>query len=382
MHIAFLTPEYPHSKISHSGGLGTSIKNLTEALVPKGVQVTVFVYAQKETVVFEEKGIQFHLIANKSYKAFKWFLYRKHIQNYCNTVIKKENIDILEAADWTGITAFMKFVVPLIIRFHGSDTYFCHIEKRPQKRKNFWFEKLATHSAQAFIAPTTFAGQLSKKLFKIKNKTIKTIHYGLVLEQFQNEKPADFEPEVILYIGTIIRKKGVFELPTILKQVTAQKPNVKLVLIGMNAADIYTQNPSTWALLEQEFKNLKLNNYKYLGQIPYDAVRQYIQKAQLCVFPSFAETLGMVTIESMALQKPVVNTNIGWAQELMVDGESGFLVHPQDHQLFAQRIVTILNNPDQGLEMGQRAKQFVEQHFDINKIVMENIQFYKEILCP
>ncbi|SEA89255.1 Glycosyltransferase involved in cell wall bisynthesis [Flavobacterium gillisiae] len=380
MHIAFLTPEYPDSKISHSGGLGTSIKNLVEALVQKGVQVTVFVYAQKENLVFQENGISFHLIADKSYKAFKWFLYRKHIQNYCNSIIKEQQIDLIEAPDWTGITAFMKFKVPLVIRFHGSDTYFCHIEKRPQKIKNFWFEKLATRSAKAFIAPTTYAGQLSAKLFKIRNKTIQTIHYGLALEQFQNENPAVFKSGLLLYIGTIIRKKGVFELPEIFKLVIKKHPNVRLVLIGGDSVDIETGSTSTWDVLKQKITGTDLEKISYLGKIPYQEVQEYIKKAQVCVFPSFAETLGMVTIESMALQKPVVNTNIGWAQELMIDEKSGYLVHPQDHILFANRIIHLLEDKEFGLKMGKEARSHVEQFFDIEKIVNENRAFYKSII--
>jgi glycogen(starch) synthase len=105
-----------------------------------------------------------------------------------------------------------------------------------------------------------------------------------------------------------------------------------------------------------------------------------MKQAQVCVFPSFAETLGMVTIEAMALQKPVVNTNIGWAQELMEDAKSGFLVHPKDHKLFAERIITIINNPEQGLQMGQQARDYVHQHFDSAKVVEQNIKFYNEIL--
>ena len=132
MHIAFLTPEYPHAKVKHSGGLGTSIKNLVVALVEKGISVTVFIYGQPQAAVFEENGVIFHLIVNKKYRFGKWFFYRKFIQNYVNSVIKKEKIDLVEAPDWTGVTAFMRFDVPLIIRFHGSDTYFCQIEAFPK----------------------------------------------------------------------------------------------------------------------------------------------------------------------------------------------------------------------------------------------------------
>ena len=222
MHIAFLTPEYPHPKIKNSGGLGTSIKNLVVALVRQNVKVTVFVYGQPNQEVFEENGITFHFIPNQNIRFAKWYFHRKYIQNYINKIVVAEKIDLLEAPDWTGITAFMKFQIPLVIRFHGSDTYFCHLEKRKQKLKNYWFEKLALQNAVAFIAPTKFAGQLSAKLFKINTQKVVTIHYGLELNQFKNDSPEKFENGLLLYIGTIIRKKGVLELPAIFLKVRKQ----------------------------------------------------------------------------------------------------------------------------------------------------------------
>ena len=88
----------------------------------------------------------------------------------------------------------------------------------------------------------------------------------------------------------------------------------------------------------------------------------------------------MVTIESMALQKPVVNTNIGWAQELIADGVSGFLVHPQDHSLYANRILQLLSDTNLCLNMGGNARKRVESVFDIEKIAQKNIVFYKSII--
>jgi L-malate glycosyltransferase len=380
MKIAFLTPEYPHVKTTHAGGLGTSIKNLAEALSEQNIEVTVFVYGQKNDEIFTENKIHFHLIQDKKYVFAKWFFHRKHIQKYCNDVIKSQEIDLIEAPDWTGITAFMNFRVPLLIRFHGSDTYFCHLEKRKQKRKNFWFEKLAMDKATAFIAPTTFAGAISQQLFGIKNKPIQTIHYGLQLENFHNSTPENFKNGLILYIGTIIRKKGVMELPAIFKLVLQKHPNAQLMLIGGDSYDISTQTQSTWELVKAQFRNEDLKNVIFLGKIPYQDVQEYIKKAHVCVFPTFAETLGMVTIESMAMQKPVVNSNIGWSQELIVDEESGFLVHPKNHELFAQRIISILENSDLAMQIGKNARKRVEEKFDIKKIVAENIAFYKSII--
>lgn len=380
MHIAFLTPEYPHAKVIHAAGIGTSIKNLTTTLVKKNVQVTVFVYGQKSQEIIKENGLTIHLIKNKKYKFLGWYFHRKYIQKYCNKIVEVEKIDLLEAPDWTGITAFMRFKIPLVIRFHGSDTYFCHLENRPQKRKNFWFEKLAVKNALAFIAPTAFAGKISKKLFQINNKEITTIHYGLELEKFYNNQPEVFEKDLILYIGTLIRKKGVLELPEIFSKVRCNFPNAKLVLIGSDSEDIETKSKSTWKLVQEMFGSQDLQLVEYAGKIPYQEIQNYIKKANVCIFPTFAETLGMVTIESMAMQKAVVNSNIGWAKELIIDEESGFLVHPKDHVLYAERICQLLKNDFLISKIGQKARQRVEQKFDINKQVVENIQFYKELI--
>ncbi|NJW55004.1 glycosyltransferase, partial [Salinimicrobium oceani] len=136
MHIAFLTSEYPHPRTSPAAGIGTSIKNMVTALAKKGVDISVFVYSQKEDAVFIEEGIKFHLIKHRKFNLFGWYLHRKFLQNYLNKYIAVDKIDAIEAADWTGITAFMKLRCPLVIRFHGSDSYFCKLEDRPQKKKN------------------------------------------------------------------------------------------------------------------------------------------------------------------------------------------------------------------------------------------------------
>lgn len=380
MHIAFLTPEFPHPKTLNSGGLGTSIKNLASALTNNGEQVSVFVYGQVSDEIIEENGITIHIIKQKKYTFATWFFYRKYIQNYIQSIINDERITIIEAPDWTGITSFMKFKIPLIIRFHGSDTYFCHLENRKQKLKNYWFEKIAVNNANAFIAPTTFAGDLSKKLFNIRNKKIETIPYGLVLENFSNTEPESFSKGLILYIGTVIRKKGVFELPHIFKKVRLKYPEAKLLIIGNDARDIQSGKTSTWELVKKNFDSDDLTNVEYLGKIPYQKVQDYIKKANVCIFPTYAETLGMVTIESMAMNKAVVNSNFGWAKELIDDSINGFLVHPSNHDLFASRILELLEDEKLNNTIANNARLKIEGSFDIHKLVQKNLDFYKKML--
>ncbi|WP_405295876.1 glycosyltransferase family 4 protein [Algibacter sp. Ld11] len=380
MHIAYITSEYPHPKVTHAAGIATSIKNLAETLVQKGISVTVFVYHQKEDAVINDEGVTIHLIAKKKYRLLSWYFYRKQLQNYVNAITVKENITLVEAPDWTGITAFMRLKVPLVIRFHGSDAYFCKLDKRRQKFKNFIFEKKALKSASAYIAPTTFAGEETAKIFGLNRKKIKTIHYGLQLNQFNNETPENYEPQTLLYIGTIIRKKGVLELAEIFNKIVEKRPQIQLKLIGGDSGDIQTGSASTYALMQVIFSDQARANVSYLGKIPYAEVQGHMKKAHVCTFPSFAETLGMVTIESMALQKPVVNTSIGWAKELIDDGVNGYLVHPSNIELFSQRILHLFNDQDFCLKIGSAAREKVETTFDINTIAETNIAYYKTVI--
>lgn len=378
--IAYIVSHYPHKAFGHDGGLGTSVYNLVEGLRIKNIEIYVFVYGQNASFVIEEKNLKIYSIEDISYKFFKWYFYRKYIQNYCNRIIKQEGIQLIEAPDWTGITAFMNFKIPLVIRFHGSDTYFCYLEQRKQKLKNYWFEKLAIRKAKAYIAPTSYAGEVSQRLFQIKDKIIKTIHYGLEIEKFEKIPTDQFEEGLILYLGTIIRKKGVLELPVIMQQVIKSYPTAKLVLIGSDASDIVTNSSSTWRMIKDKLTADLKEKVSYLGKVPYEEVQTYIKNAHVCVFPTYAETLGMVTIESMAMQKAVVNSNIGWARELIIDGESGFLVHPSNHKEYAAKIVTLLTNNTLRTSMGVKGRERVEKVFDINKIVIENIAFYKTLI--
>src|SRR5436190_696733 len=164
LHVAYIVSHYPHKAFGHDGGLGTSVYNLVEKLSKCNVRVSVFVYGQKDEFIIEEENVTIYSLIDSDVNFLKFYFSRKKIEQFINKIITEKNINIIEAPDWTGITAFMSFKVPLVIRFHGSDAYFCHLEKRKQKVKNFWFEKRAINGAQAFIAPTSFAGELSKEL--------------------------------------------------------------------------------------------------------------------------------------------------------------------------------------------------------------------------
>ena len=377
MHLGFLTPEYPHPRTGVAAGLGTSIKNLALALVEKGVKISVFVHSQKEDAVFTEEGIRIHLIKHRRYKYLGWYLYRKHLQNYLNKYIAVEKIDAIEAPDWTGISAFMKLKAPLVIRFHGTDAYFCKLEKRPQKKKNFFFENKALNAADHLLSVSEFTAEETRKLFGL-TKQISVIPNSVDVEVFSPVSEIDPEPSSILYFGTIIRKKGVLELGPIFEQVLKSHPAATLYIAGNDVVDTQTFL-STRALLMDAFSAEASRRVKWLGPLPYSRIRDRIARSQVVVLPSYAEALPMAWLEAMAMEKALVTSNIGWAREVMVDGQTGYKVAPDDHSRFAERILDLLKNPATAEKMGKAARQRVLENFSSEVIAQRNLEFYNSI---
>lgn len=377
MHIGFITPEYPHSELSRSGGLGTSIKNLAVGLVDSGVKVTVFVVYQDKNEILGDHSVKIISIKHKKYNFFGWYKERKRIQNIIQDEIDKASIDIIETPDWTGISAFMKFSLPIVIRLNGSDAYFCKLDNRKQKFKNFVFEKIALKAANEIVAASTFTGQLTKQIFSLKNK-IQTIHNSIDVYQFL---PNNSEINIgqILYFGTIIRKKGVLELAKVFNLVLEKSSNANLLLVGKDTIDVFTKT-STIKLFNDLLSPKAIASVKYLPEVSYDKIKNYIHKANVVVLPSFAEAFPMTWLETLAMEKPLVSSNIGWANELMVNNSTGFTVDPRNHEEFALKIMELLESPKLCEAFGKEGRLRVVENFSAQKITNQNIEFYKSVI--
>ena len=377
MHLCYLTPEYPHPVIGRSGGLGSSIKNLAEQLVREGVQVTVVVTGQKTQRLFNDQGIFFHVLKHRHYAFGGFYLYRKHIERYLNILIRDTHIDLVEAPDWTGMTAFMKLKVPLVIRFNGSDAYFCKLDGRPQKKKNYWFEKRALLGANHLLSVSAFTANVTKALFQLK-KDIKIIPNSIDTARFQPQPEKEL-PGRVLYFGTLIRKKGVLELPEIFNLVNRKLPDTKFIFAGKDVPDVIT-GQSTKAMIVAGMTPETQHQTLFLEELPYEAIREEIAKATVVVLPSFAEALPMTWLEAMAMEKALVTSDIGWAKEVMVNGETGYTVAPKNHEEFALRITELLKASELRKQLGKQARERVLERFSTEVVTLQNIKFYKSIV--
>lgn len=380
MKIAFLTPEFPHPKIGASGGIGTSIMNLSKGLIQLGHEVVILVYGQNEDATFQENGITFHKIKNIKFKGLSRFLTQKKIEKLINFLLAKKEIDIVEAPDWTGITSNIQPKCPVVIRLNGSDTYFCHLDNRPVKFLNKFHEKRALQKANALLSVSQYTADSTQKIFSLK-RDFEIIPNSIDVEKFNaDDSLIKYSNNTILYFGTLIRKKGLLELPLIFNEVFKLNNQAKLILIGKDASDIISGNASTWQMMQQLFTKESIQNVCYLGSVPYHEINRHINEATVCVFPTFAEALPVSWIEAMAMKKAIVASNIGWATEVIDNDVNGFLVNPKDQVVYGQKIVELLNNPILRENFGNEARKKVIGKFSIEVIAKKSLAFYKNVL--
>ncbi len=230
MHIGFITNEYPPLP---SGGIGTSIRNLGRALVQQGHRVTVVGWGQK--IEFEDQGVKVRFLQETHTPKMGWLLNRNFAAHELNRMVREEGLDIVEAPDWGGLSAGMNLDCPLVICCNGSDTYFGSLlGYRP--RLSVWLaEWLGLHRANGIIGVSKFTANKTQRIFHIASP-FQVIPNSIDLNLYPKEF-GKTEDDLILYFGTLVRKKGVLDLATIFSKIVEKNEFAHMLLIGRDTND-------------------------------------------------------------------------------------------------------------------------------------------------
>jgi glycosyltransferase involved in cell wall biosynthesis len=108
-------------------------------------------------------------------------------------------------------------------------------------------------------------------------------------------------------------------------------------------------------------------------------VKACLFAADVCIFPSFAEAMPVSWLEAMAMEKAIVTSNIGWANELVTNEVDGMMENPKDHRAFALKILQLLGNEDLRIQVGKQARIKILKEFSSDVIVKKNMKFYSDL---
>lgn len=185
---------------------------------------------------------------------------------------------------------------------------------------------------------------------------IKVVHCGIEVEKFATPCSMPNGELRLAAIGRFVEQKGQMVLVQAMRQVVRARPNAMLYLIG---------DGEMRSALERAILKFGLqNNIVLTGWLDEDGVRDHLDHAHALVMPSFAEGLPMVVMEAMAAARPVIATYVAGTPELVLSGETGWLVPAGDVDQLAGAILELARMPlEQRSQMGETARaRVMERH--------------------
>ena len=164
-----------------------------------------------------------------------------------------------------------------------------------------------------------------------------------------------------LFIGRLLKEKGIFDFIEAAKIVKQRYPNAKFTVLGRTDAD----NPG--ALHADQVQELVATGViDYPGQV--SNVVDWIADSHVFVLPSYREGVPRSTQEAMAVGRAVITTDVPGCRETVVDGVNGFIVPKWNPQALAEKMIYFIENPEQIQVMGEQSYKIAQEKFDARKV--------------
>jgi glycogen synthase len=244
-------------------------------------------------------------------------------------------------------------------------------------RLSAWAERVALEAADRVIAVSTQSKGEILAQFDIPPERVAVIHNGIDPTVWRpspataTRRGYGIEGDYILFVGRASRQKGMVHLLEAMKYVD---PGVRPVCCA-GAAD----TPE----IEQEIAAKVKETSQCLWIKTWLREEQYIELYSHCtVFacPSVYEPFGIINLEAMACERPVVASAVGGIPEVVVPERTGLLVPPADPRALADALNRLLRDPALGRVMGLASRRRVEEHFSWTSIAARTRQMYEQLL--
>jgi glycosyltransferase involved in cell wall biosynthesis len=178
----------------------------------------------------------------------------------------------------------------------------------------------------------------------------------------------------VLFLSNLVDFKGPLEFLKMAHAVTEKEKNVHFILAGKPA------DPAYYESLLHYIRENNLEEYLSLpGGVYGEEKENLFQAADIFVLPTFKDTFGMVNVEAMRWSLPVVSSDVGAISEIVIDGISGYIVHPGCISGFAEKVLTLMKNGNLRVKMGKEGRHRFEENYSLeayNRNVKDALSFF------
>jgi glycosyltransferase involved in cell wall biosynthesis len=224
-------------------------------------------------------------------------------------------------------------------------------------------------------------------VFAIADVPIKVIPMGVDLKLFSSSSAASaasvkkkygVKGSMLLFVGRLAEKKGLTYLVSAMASVVKTYPDCKLVIVG--------DGPEKSALVRQSRQFGLLKNIVFAGSVPNSKLPSFYKAADVFVLPSIiarsgdTEGLGVVLLEAIASETPVVASNVGGIPDIVIDRKTGLLVRQKSPEELSSAILSLLKNKKLQKKLSASARSHVSKNYSWKKISSDFSSIYSSLL--
>ena len=357
------------STSSGPGGAERVISNLAASLDPQRYRAILCLFRpgwlQERSA---SRGIRTFIIPTHGMTDWRWALQFQRL-------LQQERVNLIHAheldANVQGAFVAALSGIPLVATVHGKNYFWEKLRRRLAYR---WVSRKAT-----MVAVSEDLKQFIVEKVGISSSLVKVLYNGVDMlpqctpaevVECRKELGLPEDHQIVGVVGNLYPVKGHQYLIKAIPAVLKKCPNTSFVFAGRGQ-------------LESELKE-QVRQFGVGERVFFLGLRQDIPRilAMLDVFvlPSLSEGLSMAILEAMVAGKPVVATQVGGNPELVLHGETGFLVPPRDSQALASSLVTLLTNRQQAAQFAEKGKCRAEGQFSLRTMVCTYQLLYDKCL--
>ena len=388
MKILMLTWEYPPRVV---GGIARVVYDLSRTLLKDGHDVTVVTYKEGEAPAFEDdRGVKVYRVENymiHSNNFIDWIMQLNFnlIAKASEIMAKEGPFDVIHAHDWlvayAAKTLKDSYNIPIVATIHATESgrnSGIHDETQRYINDTEW---MLTYEASEVIVNSNYMKNELQRLFGLPYEKINVIPNGVNLNLFNGvERDYNFRrkyamdnEKIILFMGRLVYEKGIQYLISAMPKILEGYHDTKLVIAGKGGM---------LDELKEQVNNLGISQKVcFAGYMNGKDVQKMYKAADISVFPSTYEPFGIVALEAMLSENPVVVSDIGGLNEIVQHRENGMKTYCGNPNSIADSILELLYDHKLCAEITKKAKNKVRNEYNWSKISQDTHFAYQKAIC-
>lgn len=348
-------------------------------LAKRGHQVHFITYKRPARLSVFHENIYFHEVSDVNYPLFEYEPYDTSLTSKLVDVVKYENLDILHvhyAIPHAAVAYMTKKIllkhgkyIPVVTTLHGTDITLVGIDHSFAPVVEFSINK-----SDGITAVSQYLKNKTEEYFHIE-KEIRVIYNFIDFTRFKKVDKDHFrkaiapnDEKILMHISNFRKVKRVQDVIKVFQKVAERMPS-KLLMIGDGP-----ERPGC----EELCRNIGIcGDIRFLGK--QEAIEELLAITDLFLLPSGNESFGLVALEAMACEVPVISSNVGGIPEVNIDGVTGFMSDIGDVDGMAENAIRLLENPEMLAKFRANALAQAKK-FDIDIILPQYEEYYMEVL--